>query len=75
MTDRSSILATCFISIVKIYQVTLRPLMGGHCRFQPTCSDYAIGALLKYGGLKGGSKAILRILKCNPWGGCGYDPP
>ena len=75
MTDKTSLLATCFIMPVKIYQVTLRPLMGGHCRFQPTCSDYAISAIRKYGGFKGGFKAIYRILRCNPWGGCGYDPP
>ena len=75
MTDNPSLLAKLFILFVKIYQVTLRPIMGGHCRFQPTCSDFAIEALFKYGGIKGGSKAFYRILRCNPWGGCGYDPP
>jgi len=41
------------ILIVRLYQLTLRPIMGGHCRFQPTCSDFAIEALHKYGALKG----------------------
>jgi putative membrane protein insertion efficiency factor len=73
--NNPSLLAKLFILFVKIYQVTLRPIMGGHCRFQPTCSDFAIEALVKYGGIKGGGKALYRILRCNPWGGCGYDPP
>ena len=75
MKDNRSPIAICFISIVRLYQVTLRPFIGGHCRYQPTCSDYAIGALRKYGGVRGGGKSLLRILRCNPWGGCGYDPP
>lgn len=75
MKDNGSPLAICCISFVRLYQVTLRPFIGGHCRYQPTCSDYAIGALRKYGGVRGGCKSLLRILRCNPWGGCGYDPP
>ncbi|MGY8753530.1 MAG: membrane protein insertion efficiency factor YidD [Phycisphaerales bacterium] len=75
MTQRCTLLARCFMLFVKLYQITLRPLMGGHCRYQPTCSAYALEALQKYGGIKGGWKAFCRILRCNPWGGCGYDPP
>ncbi|MBT4530096.1 MAG: membrane protein insertion efficiency factor YidD [Phycisphaerae bacterium] len=63
------------IMFVRMYQATLRPIMGGHCRYSPTCSDYAIEALQKYGSWKGSIKAVWRILRCNPWGGCGYDPP
>jgi hypothetical protein len=63
------------ILIVRLYQLTLRPIMGGHCRFQPTCSDFAIEALHKYGALKGCVKTIWRIVRCNPLGGCGHDPP
>lgn len=44
------------------------------CRFTPTCSEYAVQALKKYGPLKGLYLAIKRILRCNPWGGSGYDP-
>jgi len=72
---KHTILAKSFILVVRIYQITLRPFLGGHCRFQPTCSDYAIEALKKYGGLKGLLKSSYRILRCNPIGGCGHDPP
>jgi len=65
----------CCVIFVRLYQVTLRPYMGGHCRYQPTCSEYAIEALTKYGALKGSFKSIRRIIRCNPFGGCGHDPP
>ncbi len=70
-----TLFARFFILFVRLYQITLRPFIGGHCRFQPTCSDYAIEALLKYGGFKGFFKSLYRILRCNPFGGCGHDPP
>ncbi|MDP6601217.1 MAG: membrane protein insertion efficiency factor YidD [Phycisphaerales bacterium] len=63
------------MGLVRLYQLTLRPLMGGHCRFQPTCSEYALDALRLYGARRGSWKTLRRILRCNPWGGCGYDPP
>ena len=62
------------IHLVLLYRVTLGPLMGGHCRFQPTCSQYAIDAITKYGPYRGTLKAIKRIARCHPWGGRGYDP-
>lgn len=66
----------CFcILFVRLYQLTLRQYLGGHCRFHPTCSEYAIEALHKYGALKGSAKSIWRIVRCNPLGGCGHDPP
>ncbi len=71
----NEILSKALILIVRMYQVTLRPVMGGHCRFQPTCSDYAIASINKYGALKGSVKSVYRIMRCNPWGGCGCDPP
>lgn len=69
------------IWILKLYQKTLSPDHGivkiffpyGKCRFHPTCSDYAIKALEKYGLLKGGLKAIWRVLRCNPWNKGGFD--
>ena len=70
-----SFLAVLAIGFVRLYQVTLRPIMGGHCRFAPTCSEYAIASIRKHGVLKGTMKSIYRIMRCNPWGGCGYDPP
>lgn len=62
------------IRLVLLYRVTLSHFMGGHCRYVPTCSQYAIDALNKYGALRGGWKAVKRICRCHPWGGKGYDP-
>ena len=56
------------------YQITLRPFMGGHCRFQPTCSEYALQALREHGGFRGGWLTVRRLARCHPWGGAGFDP-
>ena len=61
------------ISMVLFYRVTLGALLGGHCRFQPTCSQYMIDAVQKYGALRGGWRGVKRILRCHPFGGSGYD--
>jgi putative membrane protein insertion efficiency factor len=66
--------AKFLILLIRIYQVTLSPFIGGHCRYTPTCSNYGIEAIKKYGAIKGGWLTIKRILSCNPWGGSGYDP-
>lgn len=64
-----------FVLLVRIYQVALSPLKPtSTCRFTPTCSQYAIEALRKHGVIKGLALAVWRILRCNPWGGSGYDP-
>ncbi|MGB3949021.1 MAG: membrane protein insertion efficiency factor YidD [Bacteroidia bacterium] len=63
-----------FIFIIRIYQYTLSPLLGASCRYEPSCSQYGIEALKKYGIFKGGYLTIKRILSCNPWGGHGHDP-
>lgn len=70
------------IRIIKIYQKTLSFDHGflkvffphGFCRFRPTCSEYAVSALEKYGFFKGGIKALWRVLRCNPWNRGGHDP-
>ena len=62
------------IQLVLLYRVTLGPLMGGQCRYQPTCSQYAIDAVNKYGALRGSWRGLKRILRCHPWSGGGYDP-
>ncbi|MBC7783008.1 MAG: membrane protein insertion efficiency factor YidD [Burkholderiales bacterium] len=62
------------VGMVWIYRVTLGALMGGHCRFQPTCSQYAIDAITQHGAIAGTWKAIKRIARCHPLGGRGYDP-
>jgi putative membrane protein insertion efficiency factor len=59
---------------VRAYRLVLSPWIGNSCRYQPTCSVYALEALEVHGALKGGWLALRRILRCNPWGGSGYDP-
>lgn len=62
--------ARALIAAVETYQQTLSPLLARsavRCRFEPTCSHYAVGALRRYGTLKGGSRAAWRILRCAPW--------
>jgi putative membrane protein insertion efficiency factor len=63
-----------FIGLIKIYQWGISPLLGAKCRYTPSCSQYGIEALRKYGLFKGGYLAVKRILSCHPWGGHGYDP-
>ena len=67
-------LTKLFIGLIRLYQITLSPWLGGACRYTPTCSNYVIDALQKYGAFKGGWLTIKRVLSCNPWGGSGYDP-
>jgi len=62
------------LKFIKLYQNYLSPLLGPSCRFHPTCSEYALQAIENFGVIKGGFLAIKRILKCNPWGGNGFDP-
>ncbi|MBR4151395.1 MAG: membrane protein insertion efficiency factor YidD [Selenomonadaceae bacterium] len=62
------------ISIIKFYQKWLSPLKAPCCRFVPTCSNYAIEALKKYGLARGGLLTLKRILRCNPFCKGGYDP-
>lgn len=69
-----AIISFPFILLIKFYQICISPLKPPTCRFTPTCSAYAVQAIKKYGPLKGGWLALKRILRCNPWGGSGYDP-
>lgn len=60
---------------IKVYQFTISPLMGpSKCRYTPTCSDYALQSLKKYGVLKGLWLSVKRIARCAPWGSSGFDP-
>lgn len=69
-----SALALPFIVLVRFYQLCISPLTPAACRFTPTCSQYALEALRRYGLFKGGWLAVKRIARCHPWGGSGYDP-
>jgi len=70
----NKIIAFFFIGLIKLYQFTLSPFLGKQCRFTPTCSQYGIEALQKHGALKGSWLMLKRVVRCNPWGGSGYDP-
>ena len=59
---------------VRMYQAILGPHLGGHCRFEPTCSEYAIEALRRRGALGGSWLTLRRLLRCHPFGGAGFDP-
>lgn len=59
---------------IRFYRQFISPFTPPSCRFTPTCSEYARQAILKHGPFKGLALAIWRILRCNPWGGSGYDP-
>ena len=59
---------------IKFYRLCISPLLPPSCRFTPTCSQYAIEAISKYGPFKGMFLAVKRLLKCRPGGGSGYDP-
>lgn len=63
------------VGMVWVYRGTLGIFMGGHCRYYPTCSQYMIEAVDKYGPVRGGWRGVKRVLRCHPWGGSGYDPP
>ena len=70
----SQFIAKLLVLPIRFYQYATSPLLGPSCRFTPTCSEYAKQAILKHGPIKGLGLAIWRILRCNPWGGSGYDP-
>ena len=68
------ILNFIFIIPIKLYQILLSPLLGQSCRYHPTCSQYTIEAIDKYGPVKGIWLGTKRIARCHPWGGSGHDP-
>ena len=62
------------LALIKFYKAAISPYLPDACRFTPTCSEYAMQAIEKYGALKGGFMAFKRILRCNPFCKGGYDP-
>ena len=73
-TALGKLLAWPLLALVWLYRYTISPFLGNNCRYQPTCSEYAIEALREHGAFRGTWLAAKRISKCHPWGGSGYDP-
>ncbi|HEY0654173.1 MAG TPA: membrane protein insertion efficiency factor YidD [Chryseosolibacter sp.] len=70
----NTLLKKIFILPIRIYQLTLSPLLGVHCRHTPSCSHYAVEAIQEWGVIKGIWLGTKRIARCHPWGTHGYDP-
>jgi hypothetical protein len=62
------------ILLIRAYQLTFSPMVGGHCRFEPTCSHYGIDAIKAHGALRGSWLTVRRIARCHPWHEGGFDP-
>jgi putative membrane protein insertion efficiency factor len=69
-----TILQRVCIALIVLYRGTVGRFLGGQCRHFPSCSQYAIDAIEKYGALQGSWRGLKRICRCHPWGGSGFDP-
>ena len=67
-------MARVLIFLVYVYRSTLGPFLGGACRFEPSCSQYMIDAIRKYGAGRGAWRGVKRVCRCHPFGGHGCDP-
>jgi putative membrane protein insertion efficiency factor len=67
-------LGNALIAAIRVYQVALAPLLAPACRFDPSCSTYAVDAIRRRGAIRGCWLALQRLGRCHPWGGFGYDP-
>jgi uncharacterized protein len=67
--------ARILIAFVRAYQILLRPFLGGRCRFEPSCSRYALACLETHGAARGGLLSLKRLCKCHPFHPGGHDPP
>lgn len=74
LMNQGSIFANLLLAAVRAYQATLGPLLGGACRYLPSCSEYAAEAIARHGARRGGWLALQRIGRCHPWARFGYDP-
>ncbi|MBI3562831.1 MAG: membrane protein insertion efficiency factor YidD [Gammaproteobacteria bacterium] len=62
------------IGLIRVYRLLLSPFLGQHCRFTPSCSEYAMESLQRFGAGRGGWMALRRVARCHPWHAGGYDP-
>jgi len=67
-------MAGVFKIIIRFYQLAISPYLPKTCRYEPSCSNYALQAIQSYGPVKGSYLALRRVLRCHPWGSSGYDP-
>jgi putative membrane protein insertion efficiency factor len=70
----SSLQAKAAMGLIKFYKNAISPILPAACRYTPTCSDYMLQAIQKYGAAKGTWLGIKRLSRCHPWGKSGYDP-
>jgi putative membrane protein insertion efficiency factor len=68
------VIRTLLLGLVRLYRLAISPLLPPACRFHPSCSAYAAGALERHGALRGGWLAVRRVLRCHPWHPGGIDP-
>ncbi len=66
--------ARALMGLIRVYQAAISPLLPASCRFTPTCSQYAFESINRFGVLRGGWKALRRVLRCHPFHPGGYDP-
>jgi uncharacterized protein len=74
MNPTPTAIRTVFVLPIKLYQKTVSPLTGSRCKYYPSCSEYAVQAISKFGILRGLVLAGWRLLRCNPWSHGGFDP-
>jgi len=67
-------MSAILVTLIRAYQYLFRPFLGANCRFAPTCSEYALEAIVKHGAAKGTLLAVRRVLRCHPYHSGGYDP-
>jgi putative membrane protein insertion efficiency factor len=73
MDQINKLLSMVFVVMIRVYQGAISPYLTPACRYSPTCSQYGLEAIKKYGAWKGGFLTLKRILSCHPWGGAGED--
>ena len=73
-SSAAGLFAETAVYIIKFYKLFISPLLPASCRYYPSCSDYSIQAIRRFGIARGGYLAARRILSCNPYGGSGFDP-